>query len=61
MKKEVRTRIDIRCTKKEKELLIELAKDRGMTLSEYCKEKLLGRKVTIRYLDVKYEKEFKEV
>jgi len=51
MKKEARTRIDIRCSPKEKALLQELADDAGMTLSEYCRQKLLGRKVTVRYID----------
>lgn len=61
MKKDARTRIDIRCSEKEKEKLLELASDRGMTLSEYCREKLLGRKVTVRYLDAKGEKKINEV
>ena len=61
MKKETRTRIDIRCSEKEKAKLQELAKDRGMTLSEYCRDRLLGRKVTVRYLDTKKEKIINEV
>ena len=51
--KETRTRIDIRCSDREKALLSELAEDRGMTLSEYIREKLFGRKVTVRLLDEK--------
>ena len=61
MKKEARTRIDIRCSAKEKAALLELAKNRGMTLSEYCRERLLGRKVTVRYLDHKGQKDINEV
>lgn len=59
--KETRTRIDIRCSEKEKAKLQELAADRGMTLSEYCRDRLLGRKVTVRYLDTKKEKIINEV
>jgi hypothetical protein len=60
--REVRTRIDVRCSKKEKELIEELAKDRGLTVSEFIREKLFGRKMTIRYLDRgQGEKEIKEV
>lgn len=61
MKKEVRSRIDIRCTQKEKERLQELASEANMTLSEWAKQKLLGRKVTVRYLDAKGKKEINEV
>jgi hypothetical protein len=53
------TRIDIRCTKQEKETLKVLAKDRGMTVSEFVKSKLFGRKITVRYLDQGTEKQAK--
>ncbi|MFM1782200.1 MAG: hypothetical protein RLZZ181_1005 [Pseudomonadota bacterium] len=60
--KEVRTRIDVRCSKKEKELIEELARDRGLTVSEFIREKLFGRKMTVRYLDRgQGEREIKEV
>jgi predicted DNA binding CopG/RHH family protein len=58
MKKEKKTRIDVRCTEKEKEYLKELARDRGMTTSEYIREKLFGKKMVVRYLDQgKYTRE----
>lgn len=60
--KENRTRIDVRCTQKEKEMITELARDRGMTVSEYIKDRLFGRKVTVRYMDIgKGEREIREV
>lgn len=60
--KEKKIRFDIRCTKKERAILEELAKDRGITVSELVREKLFGRKVTVRYYDVgKGEKEIVEV
>lgn len=48
---EMRERVDIRLTKEEKNKLKELARDRGMTVSEYVREKIFGRKVTIRWQD----------
>lgn len=57
-----RNRIDVRCSNKEKDLLKELSKDRGMTVSEYIREKLFGRKVTVRYTEsAKGNKQFEEV
>ena len=44
-------KVQFRLTKKEKAQLKEWASDRGMSISEYIKEKLFGRKVTIRYID----------
>lgn len=49
--------IQMRCTHKEKTLLFELAKEKGMTLSDYIKDKVFGRKVSIRVT----EKGIKEV
>lgn len=49
--KESRHRIDIRVTKKEKEIIQEWARCKGMTTSEYIREKVFGRKVVVRYLD----------
>lgn len=43
-----RDRIDIRCTPKEKELIIRLAKKEGLGMSEYIKMRLLGKKVVLR-------------
>lgn len=42
-------RIDIRCTPEEKIKIKELARDRGMTISEYVKEKIFGRKIVVRF------------
>lgn len=49
--------IVLRCSEKEKELLRELAKDKGLTLTEYIKNKVFGRKLEIRVT----EKGVKEV
>ena len=48
---EMRERVDIRLTKDEKKKLKELANDRGMTVSEYVREKIFGRKVVLRWQD----------
>lgn len=48
---EMRERVDIRLTKEEKNKLKELARDRGMTVSEYVREKIFGRKVVVRWQD----------
>lgn len=48
MKKTSEEKINIRCTVKEKKLLKELAKRAGLTISDYIKNKALGRKVEIR-------------
>jgi hypothetical protein len=57
--KELRTRIDIRCTPKEKELLQEMARETGYTVSEYVRVKLFGRKVTVRLSKGKEPREVK--
>lgn len=51
MIKDKNTRVDVRMRESEKRKLQELAKDRGLTMSEYIKEKLFGRKVTVRWKD----------
>ena len=51
IKKNDKHRIDIRCTKKEKEMVQTLARDCGLSVSEYIKQKLFGRKMMIRYYD----------
>ena len=62
MKKNNRPSINIRMTQKEIAALKEMAKDRGYTMSELIREKLFGRKVTVRYLDIgKGQREVKEV
>lgn len=48
-----RVRVDIRMTVKEKKLLKELARDRGLTLSEYVRERLMGREMTVRIGEIK--------
>jgi len=45
-------RIDIRVSKEEKLKIKELAKDRGMTVSEYIRDKIFGRKVVVRFHDI---------
>ena len=50
-KQKFRPRIDIRCSAKEKQQAQEWAKDAGMTLSEYCRQKVFGRKVIVRFVD----------
>lgn len=60
--KDKRTRIDVRCSVKEKKLLMDLARARGMTASELIREMIFGRKVTVRYRDIgKGQKEIIEV
>lgn len=44
-------KIQFRLTKKEKEQLKGWASDRGYTVSEYIREKIFGRKITVRYID----------
>lgn len=48
MKNKSTTSINIRCTPKEKKLLKELSKKSGMTISDYIKNKTLGRKLEAR-------------
>lgn len=48
MKAKSTININIRCTPKEKKLLKELSKKAGLTISDYIKNKALGRKVEIR-------------
>lgn len=46
-----RDRIDVRCTPKEKELIIRLAKKAGLGMSEYVKMRLFGKKIVLRATD----------
>jgi len=50
-------RINIRCTIKEKKLLKDLASSKNMSISDYIKDKVFGRKLNIRVT----EKGIKEV
>lgn len=40
--------IVLRCTPKEKELLRSLAKEKGVTLTDYVKDKVFGKLIEIR-------------
>ena len=50
-KQKLRPRIDIRCSAKEKLQVQEWARDVGMTVSEYCRQKVFGRKLVVRFID----------
>lgn len=43
-----RKKIDFRVTEEEKGQIVEMARIRGMSISELVKQTLLGRKVTVR-------------
>lgn len=48
MSKTSEERINIRCTAREKKLLKELAKKKGVSISDLIKDKVFGRSLKIR-------------
>lgn len=48
---EMKTKIQFRLTKEEKKELMEMARVRGMTVSELIRQTFFGRKVTLRWKD----------
>jgi hypothetical protein len=54
-KKKDRSRIDIRCTVKEKELIKKMAKAAGLDMSEFIREQLFGKRVVLRVTDSNLE------
>lgn len=48
---EMKTKIQFRVTKEEKKELMEMARVRGLTVSELIRQTFFGRKITIRWQD----------
>lgn len=51
MKTKKTSHIVLRCTSKEKELLRSLAKEKGVNLTDYVKDKLFGRIIVLREIE----------
>lgn len=47
----IRTRIDVRCSLAEKQTIEELARVRGLSVSEFIRSQIFGRKMVIRVGD----------